>query len=65
MQTKIKSNLTIFNQKMFVLKILQKILSNRSENVRLALDFWKAMPMRMRWVLRQKAIKMTDTIKKL
>jgi hypothetical protein len=64
-QNKIKENLKIFNKRLFVMSVLQKIVSNRASNIGLALDFWKAMPLRMRWKLRQKIIKMSDTIQKL
>lgn len=57
--------MAIFNQKLFVSRILQKIISNRVSNVSLALDLWKAMPLRMRWRLRQKALRMSDVINKL
>lgn len=55
----------IFNQKLFVYRILQKILSNRVANATQAFGLWKAMPLRMRWRLRQKVLKMNSVLRQL
>jgi hypothetical protein len=65
MQETAKNNMQIFNKKRFLANALIKIATNRAANVSLALNNWKAMPLRMRWALRQKIITMSDTIKAL
>ena len=60
-----KDNLKIFNKNLFVFRILQKILSNKAANTELAFNNWKVMPLRMRWKLRSKIIRMSDALKNL
>ena len=55
----------IFNRKIFVGKVLKKIATNRANNIKFALEKWKTMPLRMRWNLRQKIIKMSEVIRGL
>jgi len=59
LQNTIKDNLMIFKKENFVGKVLQKIVTNRANNVQSAINQWKTMPLRMRWNLRQKIIKMS------
>ena len=57
--------MVIFHKELFVSKVLSKIASNRSSNVELSLNNWKTMPLRMRWSLRQKVVRLSDTIRNL
>ena len=55
----------IFHKDLFVSNVLKKIVSNRASNVELSINNWKIMPLRMRWNLRQKVIRLSDTIRDL
>lgn len=52
----------IFNKKLHVGKALQKILNNYTSNVKISLDKWKALPLRMRWQLRNKVMKLNNML---
>ena len=65
LQESMKKNMIIFHKDLFVTNILKKIVSNRASNAQLAINYWKTMPLRMRWNMRQKALKLSDTLRNL
>lgn len=62
MESKMKENYLIFNKRLFIDKVLRKIVLNYTENVKISYNAWKSMPLRMRWKLRTKVINFQNNL---